>query len=86
MTARRERPIAEVDMPQALILLDGAALGTPLLLFCILIWTSLERRLELAEKERLVRGRVMQSRVAAAAALTLVAVAPASAIGRGRTA
>jgi hypothetical protein len=72
----RERPTGEVDMPQAFILLYGAALATPLLLFGILIWTGLERRLELAAKEHLVRGRIMEPRFAPAASLTLITLAP----------
>ena len=72
-------------MPQAFFLLYGAALAAPLFLFGILIWTGLERRLGLAAKERLMRGRIMQPRVAPAAALTLVA-APVTLPHRGRSA
>jgi hypothetical protein len=73
-------------MPQALLLLDSAALGAPLVLFGILIWTGLERRLELGARERLVRARIMQPRFVPAA-LTLVAVAPATVtLPRRRTA
>jgi hypothetical protein len=67
MTAARERPTVEVDMPQPFLLLDTAALAAPLLLFGILIWTGLERRLELAAKERRVRARITQPRFAPAA-------------------
>lgn len=84
MTARRECPIAEVDMPQAFILLYGAALAAPLVLFGILIWSGLEQRLELGAKERLVRSRIMQPRVAPAASLVLIPVAAPAVISPRR--
>jgi hypothetical protein len=77
MTAEREGPTVEADMPQVFLLLYGAALAAPLLLFAILIATGLERRLDLRARERLVRARIMHPRVAPAAALTLVVIAPA---------
>ena len=73
MTVTRERSTGEVEMPQAFVLVYSAALAAPLVLFAVLIWTGLERRLELAAKERLVRSLIMQPRVAPAASLTLVA-------------
>jgi hypothetical protein len=89
MTATRERSTGEVDMPQACILLYGAALAAPLVLFAILICTGLERRFELAAKERLLRGRTVEPQAAPAASLTLVAWARSTAISvrpRSRTA
>ena len=86
MTAPRERPFG-VDMPQVCILVYGAALAAPLVLFGILIWTGLERQLEFAAKERLVRNRIMQPRLAPS--LTLVALARSTVVAmrpRGRTA
>jgi hypothetical protein len=71
-------------MPQVSLLLYGAALAAPLALFVILIWTSLERRLELAAKERLVRRRIMRPHAMPNPALTLVIAAPVAAAPRQR--
>jgi hypothetical protein len=63
----------EVGMSQTLILLIDAAAATPLVLCGILIWTGVERRVELAARERTVRAWMMRPRVAPSAPLVLVA-------------
>jgi len=75
-------------MPQVSLLLYAAALGAPLVLFGILIWTELEQRLEIAARDHLVRSRLLRPRTSPAA-LALVMPAPAPVIApqpRARTA
>jgi hypothetical protein len=67
-------------MPQVSLLLDAAALGAPLVLFGILIWTEIEERLEIAARDHLVRSRLLGPRGLSPVALTLVIPASAPAI------
>ncbi len=67
-------------MPQVSLLLDAAALGAPLVLFGILIWTGIEKRFDIAAKDQLVRSRLLRPRSASPVALALVMPAQAPVI------
>jgi hypothetical protein len=61
-------------MPAACILLYAASVAAPLVLFAVLIWNGIERRLATAAHERFVRERRMPA--PAATVLMLPRLAP----------